>query len=201
MKNTYKELSDFVKAEVLLNMLMIFSMALIGPVLIKVQGITFTVTMIGALSMLSRMNILISLLLKDIDMYKKHLLIIILAIIDFIVLVSFDYMSHTVFMVLITTSGMLVGVAMTSFYIDYDVILADMLDKRDLRNLQYIERIAFGVAGVLGTGCAMLLGDLDVGSIIKIGSIIFFLVILVIIKQHIVYYSTITIDNYKHIVK
>jgi len=197
MKTTYKKLSAFIKAEMLLNVLMIIAGSLMGPVLVKIKGMVFTVTVLGILMMIDKLNILFSLLIKNISMSNKHRLVLVSVILEFIVISMFSFIEIETFIWLLTIVSMLTGITLNAFFIDYDVILADMLDKKDFGNLAYIERTLFGFAGIIGTGFAIMLGELKAETIMNITGVMVFIVILVTMRQHFLYYKEITIDNYK----
>ncbi len=197
----FNKLHSFIKAELYMNILTIIGFSIMGPTILKLKGVEFTVLIISLLMMTSKLSIIISYFIKHMDMYTKHRIMLIVILCDIVVTFSYSILPIDVWIIGITLSELLVVIIMSAFYIDYDTILADMLNKEDFRNLQYIERIGFSVAGLVGLGISMLTSNeiyiysIYLGNLFIIGSFI------IGVTQHRKYYKRITLDNYEEIIK
>jgi len=189
MYETYKRLHDVVKLELLTGILMTFSFGLIGPVITKLEGLTFTVSILAGISIANKISIFATALLKSVRTNVKHIMLIVLVAIETVTLFMYSNEHVIVWLSIIVIIGVFTTMVLSSFYIDFDIVVAKTHDEDSLENIQYIERMVFSATGLIGAFVSMLFGDISIRSIMIMSGITMLIVTYVLVRQHMKYFK------------
>jgi len=157
---TYKRLPEFIKSEILIILSQIMVYTIVGFAVTKVKGLALTLTVIATIATLSQIVSLGSHLIKDIKTEHKYLIMMILSVVMITVLFSYSQLPAVWWVVTFTVVSAIEGIFVDSFFIDYDSVLKEICDSVMFKDIQYLERFAFTICGLLSGALGIWLSSL-----------------------------------------
>jgi len=173
MKQTWNLMERWMKLEMLLMVIFTISGAIMGNVVVKMQGVLFSLATISVLMILVKSGGLLLPIIKNIDTGQKYFYLMLMGYIEILVLGSYGYVSDDVWLSVYILLGVPYSLILSAFFIDYDVIVKDITSTKMFTEIMYIERIMFSAIGIVGGGLTYILSLwLSIHEIIIIVTII-----------------------------
>ena len=170
----FKETSSLILMEYIRIASMTFVSGLMHPLILKVQGVEFSLALIGVISLVMKFKTIVIIMLKKISMRTRALLFIISTVIS-IVLNFIYFVDIHIWIICEMVSTFISAILLDLYYIEYDVILARDYDIKIFKDVQYTERILMTIAGTLGAVLSIALVAIP-NSIVVLGILFGFLI-------------------------
>jgi len=201
---TFKKSPDYIKNEIFIFAGNVFVFAILSVVLIKLQGLFLTGFIIGVLTVVTKIISLYSQKIKNMQTGKKYKFIVLFD--SFYMVMLFFYIYFPVNIWLITTMlfGAVHSIFLTSFFIDYDVIMKETLSSGFFKKIQYLERFFTTVTAIIGAGIGAVLMfmfvdnnlvpiEITVYKILLIVAVLIFFLLLFEVKQYNRFYKDLNV--------
>ncbi len=148
LKNFIK-FDNFLKMQILIIACISFNWSLIIPLITKLQGLLWATSMISVYLILQKAMAFIYPYFQSLKINKAYALLIILDII-YTGSLSIFFINIEIFLYVEGILMLLYGIMINVFGINYDTYLMKSYDSETFKSLQYIERMAMALAGIMG---------------------------------------------------
>jgi len=154
---TLKKSPEYIKNEMLIMMFNVFINSIILVVVSKLQGLFLTGFMIGAITVITKIISLYSQKIKDIYTSTKYKFIVFIDAVYIFLFVSYIFIPTNVWLITYMLSGAVHYVFLTSFFVDYDIILKETLSSYFFKRVMYLERFLTTIAAIIGAAVGSFL--------------------------------------------
>lgn len=166
---SYLKFDEFLKMQLFVIAVISLSWALILPVVMKLQGLLWTASIISAYLILQKLSVFVYPYFRDWSLKQSYGYMITL---DFIYLFSLPLYFYDPLVFIYTEACLMVvyGLILNVFGINYNAYLMERYSKNIFKDNQYLERIYMALAGIVGY-CVVIIGEWftnDLGIIILI---------------------------------
>ena len=149
-----------------------FISGLISPLILKTQGLEFSLMVIGVIAFIMRLKAIVVILLKNVPMNTRALLYIVSSVVE-VISSTIYYVDVHIWIITQVIYTFIAAILLDMYYIEYDVILAKDFSNEIFRDVQYTEKLLMTIAGTLGALLSIALASVP--------NIIMMLVILFVI--------------------
>ena len=149
LKESYYKFDDFLKAQLLLLIVTSLSWSLIVPIIIKLQGLLWTTSIIAAYLIIGKMAIFIMPYVKNTKLKTLYKIRFVLEFIYFLSL-SLYFIEPVYFLYMESSLAVIYGIFMQTFLINYNTFLIDEYNSKVFQDTQYIEKLFLSGASAIG---------------------------------------------------
>ena len=157
-KNTLK-FDEFIKVQLFVLFIVTFSWSLVLPMVIKLQGVYWTTTMISMYLILQKISIFWIPFFKEISLKKSYKILIVLDLIYMLSMVIYFY-DVSVFIYAEAILMVLYGLSVSIFSINYKIYIMKSYSENVFKDTQYVEQLVIGTAGMFGYMIVILVGEI-----------------------------------------
>jgi len=201
---TYKMLNAYMQAEIYIMFYYVIIGTSFGVILTKLQGFEFAATTIGIMMVVVKIVDLNAHTIKDLKLSTKYLIIMILDMIMILNLLMYEHIDLSNWLISTIIILGLFNMFLDSYYIDYDVIKRETLNGPLIKDLGYLHRFIFAIAGIVS---AILITSLlkifiiDDDGIIGIENVIYIITLFMVYvlykeyRQYRLYYKDMIVQH------
>jgi len=192
-----KNLPDFIRAELLISIIAVAEYSFLGPIITKLEGMLFTVTVISILTGIDRFKGVIVYMLRGLNLTTTYKIMFVIVITHICITITY-FIDQKVFIWLIIINSALGGIFFRIFYIEWDAIIANILNKNDFKEFSHIDSLLNTVVGVISLSIVVMLSLYDTDILVITNICLNFIALYLMFKQYKNFYTN---EKLKEILK
>ena len=177
----YRTFDSFIIMQLFVVAINCFSWSLIIPIIIKLQGLLWTTSLISAFMIINNFSAFISPFFKELSLKKSYAVSIQLTVIYWLSLLMY-FVDVGAFLIFESILTFCYGIIMSIFSINYDAYLMKTYDESTFKSVQYMERMVMAAASIVGLTYVAIIDIITSDLNIVVGSFFFILFFALCIK-------------------
>jgi len=183
-----KNLPEFIRAELLISIILVLEYSFLGPVITKLEGVLFTVTVISILTGIDKLIGIFVYVLRGLNLTNVYKIMFAIVIAHISITIVY-FIDQKIFIFLIILNSAIGGIFFRIFNIEWNAITANVLNKNDFKEFNHIESLLYTIVGTISLSLVAIISTYSTDILVLINIGLNFISLFLMYKQYVKYYG------------